>query len=395
MVGHQGRTNQHYIKWLQMPRRSKEKPLPLDPRIVSSFHEAVLNGDIAEVNRQLTSTPRLANSKDTQELTPLMKAVSSVSLPWQTQVQLIDRLMNGGASLATRGLDRCHVLLLACKMGAATEVIDCLRSWNSKRGRQEAFTWNHCNTDKDGALVLAARSGSLKLVSHLLALDEIDLSECYSNAPIKVVDAAIKTSNEQLLLTVLGNQTFKENIDDFDKDDYDHDEDEYYDSDEEYYSGLGRRNRCIRVDECVKEAYERNMFDAVREMSSLNNWMVPVQIWSCWRKTRKQSAATVSLKDPKPNAAIEAIARKAQGDLVHKHNPALLPLLIARARYTDTDTDRDDSNTATDSILGLPDIAFHLVVEFCFIVSPDKLQKKVEDKLYFQKNSEWCCDCEG
>jgi len=152
--------------------RSQEPPL--DPDLVSAFHNLILDGHVNEVQNQLTSTPRLSNSKSNRGLTPLMTSVRTVETPWQTQVQLIDTLMKGGASLTTRVASGYHVLLFACEQGAAPDVIDCLLGWSIKRGG--VFHWDDYTSGRNGALVLAARSGSLALVSHLLSVANVILS---------------------------------------------------------------------------------------------------------------------------------------------------------------------------------------------------------------------------
>eukprot|EP00979_Chaetoceros_neogracilis_P009404 scaffold2148_cov264-Chaetoceros_neogracile.AAC.3 len=191
-----------------MPRRSqKVAPPPLDPALVSSFHALILNGDTSAVHSELISTRRLGNAKDAFDSTPLMRAVSSENLTSQTQVELIDILMQaGGAALSARDPDRCHVLLLACKLGSTPEVIDCICRWNLKRGK--VLHWNHCDNNQDGALVLAAGSGSFTLVSYLLSMDEDFLSD-NSNDLTKVLGAAIKTGNEELVLLILQDEKYK------------------------------------------------------------------------------------------------------------------------------------------------------------------------------------------
>ena len=376
-----------------MPRGSRRNQAPaLDNTLVSNFHTLILDGNISEVNMQLTSTRRLGNAKDVGGFTPLMKVVSSKSLHAQTQIKLIDSLMQkGGASLATRGPGRHHVLLLACKSGAAPEVIDCLCSWNSKRGGQNLH-WSHCNEDKDGAVVLAARSGSLTLVSHLFSSQTgVVSSYCDSNAPIKVLDAAIRSGNEELVLFLLCNESFKEEVADID----------IYDSDDDSYDSYEQpaSTRSIRVKDCVELAYKRQMIQAVCEMSSLGR-DAPVWVWLYWRQKPidPKSLSTKSRADAKK---LEAIAKKAQGDIVHERNPLLLPLLLARSRYmkkSAVDDVTDNSTTENDIAqvaLKLPDAMFRLVAEYCFILCPEKLQKEVESNIYFQENAEYCFECEG
>ena len=229
-----------------MPRRSKQSAPPLDPELISNFHSFVPDGDVGEIMRQLASTPRLANAKDAFGFAPLMQVVSSKTMSSKTQVQLIDGIVEKGASLSTRDPNGCHVLSLACKSGAAVEVIDCVLKWNSRRGGR-SVGWHHCDADRNGALVLAARSGSSNLVSHSLSLDE---SETFneSNDWVKVVTSAIESGDEQTVLHVLRNEEWQGNL----ACDYD-----------EGYS----KNKHV---EMVEEAYNRNMFDAVREMSLLD-----------------------------------------------------------------------------------------------------------------------------
>ena len=99
--------------------------------------------------------------------------------------------MERGVSLATRYPDRCHVLLLACAQGVAPQVIDCFLAWSKRRGG--VFEWYHCDSNKNGMLVNVAQSRLLTLVRYLLSFDEMDV-DSNSNAPIKVVDAAINSA---------------------------------------------------------------------------------------------------------------------------------------------------------------------------------------------------------
>lgn len=324
-----------------------------------------------------------------------MRVVSSES-SWQIQVQLIDSLMQkGGASLATRGPNRYQVLLLACEAGSPPEVIDCLLQWNSKRGGK-ALRWNHCNARKEGLLVLAATSGSMALVSHLLSLVEIDASSYHSdsNSPIKVLDAAIKSGNEQLVLLVLRHERFKDNIQDVNI---------FYDSDSD--GGCYHSHTAITVEDCVREAYDRKLFQAVCEISYLDDCItVQTQIWLCWRKTQVEleaqqnaiieEASTAQAQGSVLNAQIKAIARKIQGDLVYKHNPNLLPLLVARLRYVNNDTAVSTEDSLAQFIVLLDEGVFRTIVKV-FILSPDELKEEVERDIHFQKNAEWCCECEG
>ncbi|CAB9500573.1 expressed unknown protein [Seminavis robusta] len=379
-----------------MPRRpNRARAPPLAPDQVSNFHALIQNGDVVGVKNQISSTPRLANSKDARGYTPLMAVVASES-PLQSQVQLIDSLMQkGGASLGTRGPDRCNVLLLACEAGSHPEVIDCLRRWNSKRGGNQV-RWNQCNDCKDGPIVLAAKSGSFALLSHLLSLAETDTSSDFSggsdsNAPVKVLDAAIKTDNEEMVLFVLRHKRFKDRISDVEI---------YYDddSDDDCY-GRGTPDS-VTVDDCVREACERKLFEAVCEISAqnLHNQMVRTQIWLCWRKTQVEleaqgDAATESTTEMPPRQ-IEDVARKRQGDLVHKYNPKLLPLLLARSRYS-KGTAVSMGDELAQSMAKCEEDIFRRIAEYCFILSPKKLEKEVERDIHFQKHAEWCCECEG
>jgi len=368
-------------------RRTKPKPKPLDPALVAGFHTSVLAGDIDGVNRQLSTTRRLANSKDEQERTPLMNAVRSDVASAQTKIRLIDCLMqNGGAEIATRGPDRCHVLLLACKMGCEPKVIDCILRWNRKR--QNRLSWSHCNNEKDGPLVLAARSGALNLVSHLLSLAESDTTDCYgedSNSPVKVVEAAIKSGNEQLVLLVLGHERFKGNIEDVSvvEDDYDSDSDDWY-------GASSPTCRSITVASCVQEAYNRKMFNAVCKLASQNR-SASVQVWLCWRKNK---AILLESERKDDITQINDIAVKCQGDLVHQYNPTLLPLLVARSRYAAA-TDDNVDEPLSQFLLHCDDNIFRHIAPYCFEFCRDKLQQDVESDIYFKENAEWCCDCEG
>lgn len=241
-----------------MPRHGKKQSRApaLDPDIVSAFHNLILDGHVNEVQNQLTSTPRLSNSKNNRDVTPLMASVMTTETPWQTQVQLIDTLMKRGASLTTRNTSRYHVLLLACAVGAAPEVIDCLLGWSTKRGG--VFQWEHCTSEQDGALVLAARRGSLALVSHLLSFaDVMCLENSSSNAPIKIIDAAIASRNEKLVLFVINHEKLKDKISD----------ETFYISDADSDGDYDSSSIVLNVEDCVKAAYNCKMFEAVHAIA--------------------------------------------------------------------------------------------------------------------------------
>lgn len=225
-----------------------------------------------------------------------MNAVRSEVLSGHTKIQLIDCLMlKGGAEIATRGPDRCHILLMACEMGCEPEVIDCICRWNSKR--QNRLGWNQCNDAKDGPLVLAARSGAgaLTLVSYLLSLAKSDTTDCFgedSNSPVKVVRAAIESGNQELVLLVLRHERFKGKIEDVSVDEDDDTDDD------DWYGTSSSKSRSITVASCAKEAYNRKMFKSVCELASQErvHWFrfsihtsIHVQIWLCCRKPLQTS----------------------------------------------------------------------------------------------------------
>ena len=399
-----------------MPRRRPAPPLDPD---VTNFHDLVLSGDINKVNTRLALTPSLANSKDGNGRTPLMKVVccmsssesssSSSSLSWQTQVQLIDTLVErGSASLAIwdRNSDN-NLLMMACAQGVAPQVIDCLLRWNSKLGG-EGLEWRDCNSNFDGALVLAARSGSIDLVQHLLSLDvaAIDLTEGECNEPIKILEAAIKSNNEKLVLLILRHEKIKNDINDVEETDYD--------TDWQYmYCVYGYEkdipDRTISLDDCIGMAYERKMFDAVIEMASQRN-DAPIYVWLFWRKSMleanrrnrnnqdpKELVVATSSPDegttttPSSRRRIEDIARACQENLVYEYNPGLLTLLLARSRYNNTSSsssrksEGSSSSLPHNSLVTVEDDVFRHIVKYSFTLNADALQKKVlEDKCNFQ-----------
>jgi len=221
--------------------------------------------------------------------------------------------------LATRNTSGCHVLLLACTVGTAPEVIDCLLGWNTKCNG--SLQWNDCNLDKDGALVLAARYGSLALVSHLLSFaDEMDLDVSESNAPTKIIHAAIASGNEELVLFVLSHKK--------------HD----------------------------------NVLEA---------------IWLCWRKNHdgKNKITEVSSE---VTTQIEAIAKNYQVNLIYELNPALLPLLVARLRYTEIAAPTTCSSDLHLIIL-VPDDIFQNIANFFF--NADALHMRVEDPWFLRRSA--------
>ena len=139
------------------------------------------------------------------------------------------------------------------------------------------------------------------------------------------------------------------------------------------------------------------MLNSVCELESLGKRAVSIQIWLCWRKS--QAFIESEGKDGKVvavDARINDIARKCQGDLIHQHNPKLLPLLVARSRHiTATSKNVEPDKPLSRFLLHCDNDIFRHIAPYCFILSPDKLQEEVERDITFQKEAEYCCDCEG
>ena len=85
----------------------------MDSGLVYTFHDLILNDQVNAINIRVVSTPRLSNSKDTQDYT-LLIATGISEVLWKTQIRLIDIKMERGTLFATQGPNRSHVLLLVC-----------------------------------------------------------------------------------------------------------------------------------------------------------------------------------------------------------------------------------------------------------------------------------------
>lgn len=342
--------------------RRSASPTPLDQDLINGFHELIKNGSVRQAKKQLNLTPRLAYAKDELGFTSLMMVVLGDQTQVDVQVRIIDMLMRAGANLETRGPERCHVLLLACKRGVDPKLVDRILHWNRRRGRNK-LRWSHFDSNKEGALVLAVRSGSLALVNHLFLREFDQKSEwwrCASNHPARVLSAAIETGDEELVLCVIGQDYLKDEFDDF-HDSFD------YDVNEESFPV-----KSVNVLNCVREAYEKRMFRAVCEMVPIDS-LATREIWLCWRKSLRQKNPenvdnqTASVPPP----SIMTIAKDFQASVVHRYNPTLLPLCVARVRYTAT------ADRPFHVILGVPNCIFRNIAEYCFILDPEILQLKL------------------
>lgn len=252
-----------------MPSRrfvSKGIPAPLPPGEVLKFLCLLSHGShdqVSSVRGMLSTTRRLANTKFADNTTPLMvvaaaSGISRAILPAATAVELIELLLAHGAALATRGPDRCHVLLYACKHGAPPSVVQCLCQADARSGKDN-FRWSHTNEDKNGALVLAACSGNTSLVAHLLTV--IDMYG-QSNHPLKVLECAIESQSEDLVLFLFKQPVFLN----FDWEDSSHTDtcvqDKYG------YTGEGFKSSTSMSD-CVGKVIEVGMFRALEIMDQV------------------------------------------------------------------------------------------------------------------------------
>ena len=363
-----------------MRNQNRPKPAPLPHKEVATFFDVLRAGDVSLAHDQLSCTPRLSNAR-MSGITPLMASMSA-DLYWETQIKLIDLLMRNNASLAARDDNRMHVMLHACEQGASPKVIKHLMYWNDRRGG-DVFRWSHCDSCKNGALVLAASSGSIPLVQQLLVIRGCCNDD--SNDPVKVLKGAIDSGNEQLVLLILDHYK-SESMGVQDVEMYISDDDCYNvsDDDDDYYN----RQSCwvtLKVSDCVDCAFESGMFEAVQSLASLSD-DVHHAIWLCCQKGAKAGSPING-----PPASLVAIGKRFFVNMTLKENPTLLPLLIGRLRILKS----HDAPDGAQCLLSLEADIFKRVISLAFCLDPVDLERNLKHRQYFEANCEYCEYCDG
>ncbi|RQM25223.1 hypothetical protein B5M09_000791 [Aphanomyces astaci] len=242
-----------------MKKYSRRNSTPLDSTLVKAFHGAIEQGDLDEVRAQLAAHPRLANTKEVKTgVTSLMK--SSVA---PNAIALMTLLRQQGANLATRDATRRTVLLYACTCGAEPATVDLLWSWSSLRPSPD-LRWTHCDSNHDGAMVLAVRSRNVALLHHLWSIVPISAQSNASNHSLKQLKAAISTNDEDFIIEVMRNPLIQQAVKDEDEFEYEYWVDDWSSSD------ANTHDIKITVACCIKNAIDANLRRVVDLFERIN-----------------------------------------------------------------------------------------------------------------------------
>ncbi|KAF0716166.1 Aste57867_2994 [Aphanomyces stellatus] len=126
-----------------------------------------------------------------------------------------------GANLRSRAsLARHTVLLYACAKGVSTDVVDHLLALSDQTSTKQTLRWSQWTEEKEGAMVLAVRSGTFKLVQHLTTtIPEVDKRDV-GNYPMKCLAVAIASQTEELGLQLLTLPSVVKAVKDYDECEY-------------------------------------------------------------------------------------------------------------------------------------------------------------------------------
>ena len=329
-------------------------PPPLPSWLCDEFAHSIALGQLRQVQSLLASQPRLANARFSPDhITPLMLASTSDT---SVAPAMIGCLLSFRASLATRNSDRCHVLLYACKHGASSAIIDCLLAHGTKRS-SAVFRWSHCNIFGEGAIVLAARSGNAQLCCHLLDIVP-HWGALRSNCSLKVLEAAIMSQSEELVLKLLRHQAFDELVD------Y-----ALIPSDDSDSDGVSGKGHFISVDICVRHALLSGMWNVVQGLEPLAPGSVREVCW-LFLYARNFSLSIESL---------QAIAERHRRDCLWQERRVFV-LLRTRGLAPSAPV-----ALASHPLVRLPWDLLMYIMEFCYAWSPVGHAEFLYQQRYFRK----------
>ncbi|RLN49890.1 hypothetical protein BBJ28_00002012 [Nothophytophthora sp. Chile5] len=234
-----------------------------------AFHEEVRAGNVDGMLELLELEPRLVHARNEDRATSLM--VAAVHPNASRAIQMVDLLMDRGAYLGSHDSHRRSALIFACQRGIDPTVIDRLFQWNTVRGGTK-FTWFNCDDRGRSALVLASMEQHTAVAT--LLLDRIDIkrySRC--NIPLKILQAAIDSGNEQHALEIAGHQQIRTTLEDPER---------------TRYKGSGRPYLAYTLSTCTEAAVERGMVDLVQVMNQFNWRKVSRAVWYKIREFSRQ-----------------------------------------------------------------------------------------------------------
>ena len=277
-------------------------------------------------------------------------------------MELINILMKKKASMTERDDEGRHVALRAVARGVEPKVLSCLERWSKKQGAALFGPDDH-DENREGALILAAKRGSIKLVRHLLT--RILNRGCLfyrSNNPMRVLRAAIEVGKtERTVLYLL--RAFK---------DYDDEEDSEPRAPEDptgkvftdYYDLAG----IITFSSLLRAAFDNNMLEAALFLGTY----APKRLWLCWQQQKMTFGENAERDKIRAFKKIDAFAKEVQAAVINDRKPCLL--LMARARRkkdktkksTKTNNKKSITTTARDPLVDVPDDIFRRIAAFAF-----------------------------
>ena len=152
---------------------------------------AIQNCDRQTVQTILSQRRQLANSRYEKGMTALMWACK------KNQSEIVRLLISYGASKETRDDKRMTAFLHAAENGADENIIDSLL-----QNQKEKYGRTAVNDNAEGALVLAAAGGYLKLVKYLMKSED-DTGHKETNIR-KAIDCAVKKGDLSMFCYLVG-----------------------------------------------------------------------------------------------------------------------------------------------------------------------------------------------
>ena len=312
---------------------------------------------------------KLSNAKNGNEVTALMLATKVI--PSSNALLLIDALMKSGASLNKRDIHRKHVLLYACEAGVDPAIFYDIVRRSSSNGSLGKW-WVHCDREKNGALILAAKSKNVELFRHVMTVartKDTDFLDNESNNILKILDLIVKWGNTDEHLVI----EFLKIIREFAEDNFDHEvriepaEGEDYWEEEGLY--VGRNPPKIYLEDVIARSLDFRMFDFVREFANLfaSDPYIKCIVWKWIEHNKTKTVPT----------QVQKLALLYEHEELWKKN-RIIHLIFLRVLRGRVHSSKDIVNHVSS-----------------FLLCPSLDIKTVDEEEYYLRNAIFFCDSEG
>jgi hypothetical protein len=251
----------------------------LPRRLRFAFHSRIRAGDIDGMLDLLIIDRRLVNVRNKKQATALMAA--AIHPDARLSVQMIELLVEKGATLGSRDCRQRHALLHACKHGASRAVVKALVASNERQGGAK-FRWHDLDNDGLTALMLASMQGNTQVAIFLLNKVDIQRSAKQSH-PFKLLKAAIDTGNERHALAIGRHEKIRASI---------------HDPELTRYKGSGVPELAATIATCTEAALEKDMLALVQEMNQLNWRKVSRVVWYTINKLVQHGVEVTTVISP-------------------------------------------------------------------------------------------------